>query len=252
MRKLIFAFILLLFPVVAFADELKLVKGKGVPVCEAHLKNLKSMDFQDMICHREKYPENREIKRPKWEQLDLRENKELLKKTLKFLSHGGDQFAKDIDLDDEKTFEKNLKEFWVESKEYPAMYILYTAKVDINNDGKPEKILLYGKGICMLTRVFSRPLLVLTEDRTKIDVEKTRSLLQNIRQSDPLSSDIKAQTTENLYRLYDVFFYKHSTYFDKWNEYDLTLSVYRLSKDKTKEVCKYKYIFNKPLIKKDY
>ena len=80
-------FVVLSLPHAVFADELFLIKGKGVPVCEAHYKNLKELNFvEHMVCERDKnYPEQNGITRPKWKELDLKENKELLKKIKKFL-----------------------------------------------------------------------------------------------------------------------------------------------------------------------
>jgi len=98
MKRKIFLFILfvaLTFPYAVFAGELVLIKGKGVPVCEAHYKNLKKLNYvEDIVCYRDKnYPEQSGITRPKWEELDLRGNKELVEKIKKFLEEG-DQFKK--------------------------------------------------------------------------------------------------------------------------------------------------------------
>jgi len=78
---------------------------------------------------------------------------------------------------------------------------------------------------------------VLDEVNNQIDVKKTEPLLQNT--TDP-RADIRSKA-DSLYQMYDVFFYKDQTYFDKWDIYNWTLSVYIDSKGKTKEVCNYKY-----------
>jgi len=38
-------FVVLALPYAMFAGELVLIKGKGVPVCEAHYKNLKQLNI---------------------------------------------------------------------------------------------------------------------------------------------------------------------------------------------------------------
>ncbi|OHB60598.1 MAG: hypothetical protein A2167_08020 [Planctomycetes bacterium RBG_13_46_10] len=241
----VFFVVVLALPYSVFAGELSLIKGKGVPVCEAHYKNLKELKFlKYMVCERDKYyPEQNGITRPKWKELDLRKNKELVKKIEKFFQTG-DQLAKSVDFDDEKQFDK-LIERWIKSEKFPASRILYVTEIDINNDHKVEKIVLYSQALCMESHWYARPLAILDKDKNQIDVEKTMPLLQNVGLA---NTDLKTKAIESIYRLYDVFFYENKTYFDKWNAYDLTLSVYNQSKDKTKEVCKYKYI-EKPIKK---
>ena len=230
-RKILLMFVwLFVFSTLAFADEYVLVKGKGVEVCEAHLKNLKTMNLYRMVCERnEYYPEANGIKRPKWERLDLRENKEIVKRIHKFFSYG-DQFAEMKIMDDEKQFEELMEVIYLKS------HALYKAAMDIDNDGKAEKILLYSDGFCMETHVYSRPLFVLDENKNLIDVRKTEPLLRN-----PFPRNLRAKAVNSGYQLYDIFIYKKETYFDKWNMRDWTLTVYKLSKGSGREVCKYKY-----------
>ncbi len=216
-----------------FAGELVLVKGKGVPVCEAHSKNLKELNsVEDMVCERGKYyPEQNGITRPKWQELDLTENKELVKKIKKF-SGFGDQSEKVKMYDDKDEYESYLEEL------LRIGDTMFLTIVDIDNDGKQEKVILYNDGRCMDTHVYSRALLVLDEVNNQIDVKKTEPLLQNT--TDP-RADIRSKAAESNYQMYDVFFYKDQTYFDKWNMRNWTLSVYIDSKGKTKEACNYKY-----------
>jgi hypothetical protein len=240
MKKRIIAImfsLVFVFPALGFAGELKLVKGKGVPVCEAHLKNLEALKLNKMVCQRdESYPEKNGITRPKWEIWELEEHKELVRRIEKFLDYG-DQFTKVKMYDDEAEFEGYL------SSVLKSNFIKISA-VDIANNSKLEKVLLYSNRPCDLIEniawnrgPYSRPLLVIDEANNRIDVKKTEPLLQN-----PFPRDIKAKAVNNGYQLYDIFFYKNASYFDKWNMRDLTLRVYNQSKGKTKEVCKYKYI----------
>jgi hypothetical protein len=116
-------------------------------------------------------------------------------------------------------------------------HTMFFTTVDIDNDGRQERIILYNHAQCMFTHAYSRVLLVLDEVNNQIDVKKTEPLLQNT--TDP-RADIRSKA-DGLYQMYDVFFYKDQTYFDKWNMRNWTLSVYIDSKGITKEVCNYKY-----------
>lgn len=243
-KKMVLVLVLLLLPAVSFADELVLVKGKGVEVCEAHLKNLQSLTLNEMVCQRdESYPEANGITRPKWERLELKENKELTRKIEKFLE-GGDQFVKVKMYDDEKEFEHYLNGPLKNS-------FIRIAEVDIANSGKAEKVLLYNARLCKIERryYYARPLLILDEAKNQIDVKKTEPLLQNTTKED---ADIGLLAIGHEYKAYDILFYKDTAYFNRWDVDDWTLTVYRQLNNKVKEVCMYKYIFDKPLIKEDY
>lgn len=234
----ILAIIIFVFPAIVYADGLVMVKGKGCPVCEAHFKNLKSLELNEMVCERdESYPEENGITRPEWEEMDLIKNKELIKRITKFFSNG-DQFSAFKLIDDEKEFEKYFEG-------HVLKYNLLTKTVvDTDNDGKPETVMLYREPRCNTDRnyayniPYSRPLFVLDKINNLIDVKKTEPFLQNITQP---RYDIKSEAQESLYRLYDVFFYKNETYFDKWFIYDWSLTVYKMSKGRTEMICKFKY-----------
>jgi hypothetical protein len=235
MKRKILLFILfvgLALPYAVFAGELYLIKGKGIPVCEAHYNNLKELNFvEQMVCDRDRYyPDENGITRPKWEESDLKENKELVKKIMKFFYYG-DQFKK-IKMYDDKDEYQSYLEVLLRTGDTMSF-----AMVDINNDGKQEKVILYNHGQCMVTHAYSRVLLVLDQVNNQIDVKKTEPLLQNT--TDP-HADIRSRA-DGLYQMYDVFLYKDQTYFDKWNMRNWTLSVYFDSKGKTKEVCNYRY-----------
>ncbi|MBI3399770.1 MAG: hypothetical protein HY026_11160 [Deltaproteobacteria bacterium] len=261
MRKIVFVLILFLFPAAGWAGEYApvkgdesegaynrrqyrsqlygqaeyvLKKGQGVEVCEAHFKNLETLTLNEMVCQRdESYPEANGITMPKWEELDLKENKELVKRIGKFFTFG-DQFIKDEMLDSEGYFNSQTLKY----------NSLKKTTADIDNDGKPEIVMLYREPRCDVERniayniPYSRSLFVLDEAKNQIDVKKTEPLLQNISKS---GYDIKTKAIESIYRLYDVFFYKKDTYFDKWFIRDWTLTVYKLSNDRGSEVCRYKY-----------
>jgi hypothetical protein len=230
-KRISFISFLLFLPTLCWAGELVLVKGKGVPVCEAHFKNLKDLNLFRMVCGRDEYyPEQNGITRQEWEELDLKDkdNKELFIRMEKFFTYGN-QYVKNDDLDNDNKLER-FKPF--------ASSTLNIANVDIANNGKKETIAIYSQGLCMESTYNARPIAIIDGQSKQVDIEKTKPLLQNI--SKP-GYDLKAEAQESMFRLYDVFIYKDITYFDKWFIYDWSLTVYMLSKDKTKEICKYKY-----------
>jgi hypothetical protein len=197
-----------------------LVKGKGIPICEAHFKNLKSLSLNEMVCRSDEfYPEGNGITRPEWEEIDLKKNKELVKRIEKYFDFG-DQNAKREMYDNEKEFDRYLDIILKIGDE------IYLSNIDIDNDGKKEKILFYYSGRCMYTHVYSRTLLVWDEHDNLINENTTKSICHD---------------TIGVYQIYDVLLYKNRTYFDRWNVRDWTLHVYIHSEGKTKEVCKYKY-----------
>jgi hypothetical protein len=227
--------VVFLFPVLAFGEnnenaQYKFIKGKGIELCEAYYKNLILFEPRDIACERKFDSEFKEFKKPAWVKLNLTEHKELLKKICKFFLRC-DQLAKDEQFDNKEQFEKHMKGTLLNIGSS-----VYFGRTDIDNDGKLENVVLYNDGRCNEMRVFAKALLVLNEDKTLISAKKTQSLLQN-----PFEPDIKCRRKKTyLYQLYDIFFYKNRTYFDKWNVYDDTLSVYELSHDKTTEHCKFK------------
>jgi hypothetical protein len=239
MKKILMVLFLVFVPVLCWAgaSELVMVKGQGVPVCEAHFKNLRSLELNEMVCERdESYPEENGITRPEWAEVDLRENKELIKRMHKFFSIG-DQFGAFKLFDDEKEFESYFNDH---ISKYDS---LRQATVDIGNNGKPEIVMLYREPRCDVYRniayniPYSRALFVFDKDKNIIDIKNTEPLLQN---SGNPNADIATKVL-GLYQIYDIFSYNGQTYFDKWNVDDWTLSVYIQSKDKTKKVCNYKY-----------
>jgi hypothetical protein len=236
MRKMIgiMAITLFVFPALGIAEEFVFEKGKGVEVCEEYHKNIELYRPRDIACDREFDAEFKDFKKPQWEKWDLTANRDLAIKIKKFMIYG-DQFAKIQDLDDEKHLVKDLRH-----NPYFITDVMHFARIDINNDGDPKNIILYSEGRCMRTRPFARLLLVLNEDKTFIDVEKTDPLMQN----PSSSSSLKARMASHDFNTYDVFTYKGRTYFDDWFGSGTfckeTLRVYELSNNKTKEICRYK------------
>ena len=233
---LIFLVVFLPLTCPVFAGELLFIKGEGVPVCEAHFNNLKDLTLYEMVCQRdESYPKKNGITRPKWDKMELTDNTELIKRIHKFLSYG-DQFAPMEVMDDEKQFKSLFDTI------YSKSHTLWKSMIDLDNDGITETAILYTKGICMETHVYSRPLLVLDGEKNVINVKNTLLLLDPLAKYDNIKTKVLVH-----YQLYDSFFYNNATYFDSWDADSSMLNVYKQSKDKAKEVCKYQYIDNATL-----
>jgi len=239
----IVAFIFLL-PAYVLAGEYVLVKGEGTEVCEAYQKNLNSFDLHNeyvMACERKLSPQFTDFKKPEWRKMDLRENIELLKRIELFL---GNYVVTSNNIEGwEEYIESRIKE------EYISIDL---CQIDINNDGKKENLIKYNDGSCPGGH-YGAALLVLNDDRTEIDIQKTKPLLQNPRtlKNGPLSEGWDGT-------MYDIFIYKKKAYFDRWRYADLSsdgktiidtynlLKVFLTEPDKrgdsiTREICRYKF-----------
>ncbi len=79
--------------------------------------------------------------------------------------------------------------------------------------------------------------MILSLDKKSIDVAKTKLLLQNSFRS---GSNLVGRWS---YNLYDVYFYKESVFFDKWDYDERTiLYVFQTKGGMTRELCKFKYL----------
>jgi hypothetical protein len=240
----IIVFIFLL-PVYVLAGEYVLVKGEGMEVCEAYKNNLNSFNLHNkyvMACERKLNPQFTDFQKPEWQKMDLRKNIELLKKIELFLGNWGV-----VTPDNVKGWEE-----YIESRIKEEYISIDFCQIDINNDGKKKNVIKYNDGSCPQSH-YGAALLVLNDDRTEIDIQKTKPLLQNPRtlKNGPLSEGWDGT-------MYDIFIYKKKAYFDRWrygdissdgktiiNTYDL-LRVFSTEPDKksnslTREICRYKF-----------
>jgi len=239
---LVFIFLL---PVYVLAGEYVLVKGEGTEVCEAYKTNLNSFNLHNeysMACVRDVISKFTDFQKPEWQKMDLRKNIELLKKIELFLGNWGT-----VTPDNVKGWEE-----YIESRIKEEYVSIDLCQIDINNDGKKENVIKYNDGSCPQGH-YGAALLVLNVDRTEIDMQKTRPLLQNPRtlKNGPLSEGWDGS-------MYDIFIHKNKSYFDRWrygdilsdgktiiNTYDL-LRVFLTEPDKkrnsiTREICRYKF-----------
>lgn len=227
------------------AGDYQLILGKGTEVCEACLKNLQQQPVEDAVCDRQ-YAAGLELSAPEWKSLDLREHTEFYKRVAKLVDDGN-EFARNADFDDPKIF-KGFLETTVKINRAS----MATAYVDIDNDGKLEWVLRYRGGNCRnefhgFPGFYQSALLVLTDDRRTIDYAKTDLLVQH------LFKEAKYRIGIPHFQLYQVFTYKGTVYFDKWDggggdkedpitlkldQPDVnTLSVYRVNKNQTSKIC---------------
>ncbi len=237
MRRLFLIFVLLLFPSISFAGQYELVKGKGVEVCEAYGKNLNSFGYV-MACERDINPEFKEFSKPEWKEIDALKNLELVKKLYRFLE--GDDYPEGHPLrHSDAWIEESIKS----STEYGHLVIKLT-RVDIDNDGRKENVIKYYSGKCESSSYYATPLLVLSDDKKEIDIKKTSSLLQK-------PEGVVGLIKMGKFTMRDVFIYKDKVYFDRWinaGDEKGVLEVFATEAKEngiTKEVCKYRYRFEK-------
>lgn len=230
-RKMILVLILFLLPVSVFAGEYVLVKGKGVEVCEAYKKNLESFNEPEpMVCERKINPEFKDFEKPVWEKIDLEKNRELFRaieiKTIRLAEN-----HPEADLDNSIQ--------WHKDRNYEHIKV---TKIDIDNDGIEDEVLIYSYDSCYTSRYFITDLYVLTKDRSMIDVNNPTDKL--------IEATIGRGENSRGYMLADIFKYKNTTYVDlycyvKWKHVGCkkedTLIVYKISDGKMEDICKYEY-----------
>jgi len=150
MKKAVAYFFLLaqLIPGTVFAGDYKMVLGKGIEVCEAYLKNLNSFPkAPPMVCERPLNPELKDFQKPEWKALDVGENFALLKNNIT---------------------DRQIK--------------LSVTQLDVDLDGKLENVLRHEIDTCdpanesLFATPGGREFFVLNEEKTKIDVQKTKKI----------------------------------------------------------------------------
>jgi uncharacterized protein len=217
------------------SSQLKLLKGKGVEVCEIYKKNLDALGRSDLSCERNVSPEYEQIiKKPEWKSLDIWENRNLMALAGKFLDYG-DTARKDTVYDD-KTDIDNTARTQLGLKGVTMM----TAPIDIDNDGVAEKILRFQNGICGIARFsYTTAILVLDKESNTVDAKKSQ-LLYPDSWLNPKTGE-KKQTRDYHYITYGIFSFLNKTYFDRMH-FDGLLEVYKVSNGSNEEVCKFKTI----------
>jgi hypothetical protein len=213
-KRVILVLILFLLPVSVFAGEYVLVNGKGVEVCEAYKKNLESFNEpRPMACERKINTNFKDFEKPVWEKVDLEKHRELFRRVLKYYSTTGNiyfgktiaQFGKSI-YDDETELNSRIKDH----KESGYSFIKHT-RIDIDNDTKPDDVLIYRDNPCPDGPPFhSSNLYLLLEDPSVKDA----MICSACRAEDQLRKEISQNSGTDT--TVDVFRYKSVTYIDKY------------------------------------
>lgn len=220
----------------------KLIMGKGVEVCEIYKKNLEALGNPNLACERKVSPEYQGIiKLPVWRKLDLFENRNLWAQVEKMANGGLDtperMASRDTPMDDQSEIDKLAKRYQEYAKQYhKEVYKLNVADMDVNNDGMSEPVLREHSGLCgEHVHYHSTALFVLNEKNDTVDVQKSRPLFQDSG-SNRWSKDVQRNGTFENGSMYDVFFYKDKTYFDRWTWTGIW--IYKISNDETQAICR--------------
>lgn len=241
----------------AIAGEYVLIKGKGVEVCEEYGKNLNSFNLHNkyvMACERKINPEFTDFKKPEWVVVDLWENRKILEKIARFLGERHPISSKKVGKEphysysDFQEWEGQLRNM-IEGKYAPTVE---EVQIDIDNDVNKENIIKYSDGNCPGGNYFGAALIVLNDNKSEIDIEKTKQLLQNPQYYPKLPNELLSRGWE--FSMYDVFLYKGKSYFNRWSgnqapgskdKIDI-LKVFvtetnKAKKVSTKEICRYRF-----------
>jgi len=283
MRRIFITLVLLIFifPVLAFAGEYVLIKGKGVEVCEVYGKNLNSLKLKVPMKRERKFnPEFTDFGQPEWEGGETFDQK-LSDKINSFLWERDVNPIYYFPVTEYKNWKGTPEQYAQTWKRYKQVRQRTLAmgppisRVDIDNDGKVENIYLESK--CKICENNGIPL-VLNYEKTNIDFEKTSLLLQHPSrktEGDGILTDDGKKVSDAVHSIfYDVFIYKQKTYFDlyidlhhifiekesriwgklqppaiitekskkrKATEPDGILRVFIIENQKTQEICTYHY-----------
>lgn len=233
-------FLLSVTPVLA--GQYRLVKGKGVGVCEVYQANLNASNpTQPMLCEREINPQFAELSKPRWVDVDLENNRRLLWNAF-LVFHPKVAKYVETPISDQDVARAVARSINLRSQK------LKKAHIDIDNDGKQEVVLQYQDGVCGTAQfAYSTSLLVLQDDKQDVDRKKS-DLLQQSMWNDPKTGAAERAITEYVFNMYGVFRYKNTTYFDKADarpEEQKSLYVYHIVKNHTQPICEYHFVDGK-------
>lgn len=240
----------------AHAGQYELVKGKGVEVCEAYGENLNSFkpDYTMMICERQVNPDATDFVKPNWnvlledDEVEVRLDRYEL--TRRFM--GWDKTGEHVATAD--SIRAKVRQGYDPGNPIVMEY----AVIDIDNDGKPEKVLKEKEGGCLAQRAYSVSIAVLTKDGKHLDLEKSKYINPDFSKiAAKLAKDGNPQSLRTAgirrdevhgYLLYDVFLYKGKSYFDLWemgkgfpDPSVARLHVFNWQSGKTRKLCTYRF-----------
>lgn len=219
-------------------DTYSLEKGAELEICKQYKLGVEIALLNTTArCERKFLPGFVALKNPKWESLDLWENKDLFKKIYKF-SKWGNIGKRHSVLDNETEYNKMVN-LWKNNNSLS----LQVASIDIDNNKRLDRVLMVTEGSCETSTgapFYSN--LVVLKDMQTIDEEKTMLLDQNILYDKQIGQWVDAKFNID-YMQYDVFMYEGQVYFDKSDiRNDDGLTVYKLDIEGVNEICHMKVI----------
>ena len=165
-------------PTTVVAGYYETVEGEKTEVCKVYFEYLKTQKAP-LICQRDFPPENTQLQRPAWQQLDINKNKLLILRIENYLQIPRDENAT-----------QPWSPLWSENDlaNYDVTKpgrSLHKAVLDIDNDGKKEVVVKYRSYTCHEWDYSARapswraPIVVMEEARQMVDIEQTYLLMQN-------------------------------------------------------------------------
>jgi len=222
----------------------EMLEGQGIEVCEACFKAFEAIAGTEKLggCERN-YDSEYGLSAPEWTDLPPLTHLALLKHVMLFMmpldpeshiGHGRSSMYEGTIYETEETFRQKIK-VWLK---YERLGIEHTM-ADIDNDGRPEPLFAYRTGYCTNPYAPSpdRVLLVLTSNRKSIETTKTDLVTQNASKGKQFPAGIYSE------KMYDVFFFKGQTYFDKYDrgQPSATVTVYHAKGKNVTSLCKFRY-----------
>ena len=253
--SLVFVLVWLLIANGTTARAYEIILGKGVELCEACLQNLLRQSAEEAVCDRQ-YASDLGLRKVQWAPFNLVDHTGLLMR-MDNLINSGNESAKGIFENDHRKA-KEYAEGGPVRKLLPTI-VLERAEVDIDHDGIPDRLLRYEQGKCR--RMFGgweyfyeSALVVFKEDDRSVDYPKTDLLAQHfLDASDALKFRDKYRIGIPHYQMYQVFTYKGTVYFDRWDgsgqegRYSVTrkdgesdrntVSIYKARQGQVRKIC---------------
>lgn len=215
-------------------------EGKGVDVCEIYKKNLEALGNPNLACERRVSSEYVGIiKLPDWRKLDLWENRNLWAQVEAVAAVGANSeypLETKNDAETQREVDRLAKRYQEHAEQYhEETYQISLAEMDVDNDGRKETVLREVSGLCGQHAHFKFiALFVLDKKGNSVDVPKSRPLYQDS-ESNPWDTEIQESGTIGNGSMYDMFFFKDKTYFDRWTWTGIW--IYRISNGQAEAVC---------------
>ena len=212
---------LLLASSAAHGQHYEILMGKGVEVCDAYTSSLNSFKPHDpMLCDRSVSPRLTDLKKPKWQRLDVDKNLELIVSIDKLLRP------------DDPRLQPELRVQSLRGAVELGGVKYQMTTVDIDNDGKTEPVLRFTACEEGNPRVGGSALVVLQENKKEVDLGKSRLIANDVTRLVPDA------LTNIAIAMRDVFLHKEKTYLDIWYFNFAELHVLLTENADTRAVCK--------------